>query len=1002
MRVAVRRPRRGSVLPLLGVCLIGLFAFAALAIDLGMLAVSRTQAQNAADVSALAATRKLNNAPGSVNNNLTNAVATAKTVATSNWDRSVNFQNTDIAEIDVGQYLYDTTSQKFAVTTWTNVTNDQSATPSNGSWTAMQVTISTTEPTFFARVLGINTMPSGARAVAVYRPRDVAFVLDMTGSMAYSSSFNTGGTIQNSTLRNQSLNPDNLYPTFGHYVATNNFLYCSSNQLLSTNESYPRNNYCIATPAGTAIIRNFYFDPVNIPNPTIAASPITSSTNTLINAFHRWGPTVSGPSTTWGPPESGGDSTNYVPPVYDFTGYNAFHKGNENPSSGPTPAPDSFKTMTDSTTPAITYVGDRWRRADGSINKTDTTWSGASNRPAYHAADLLGYTTANPPTAGAVPAFQTNWTDFRDPVWETYGYDLDVVQYRTQRGATNAPMNPTVYLGNNGNDTNKILLPTGDRFVGYSMGPGYWGKTFYIWPPDPRAPVGNPGDTGYVAGDWRLRFFQNASGGTFDPQVDNNTANGSGSGFFDSVDKVLLRNGSGLTVSAYGTTSSPNWKINYPAVLKWIKSGPMVLPPNLRAGRVVYYTSIPDDVDTTTGDANQKLDKVFWKNYIDFTIGWNYTATNLLYGTGDSWSAAPAAISGLDMASYKFSWEASGKRPYMMYTDSPSRPRLHFWFGPLSMVEFIADVNRPDANGVGVNWNPGTCYEAHSWQLKAGMSSVIDDVRTNRPNDLVGMVMFAAPQHNGIRVPMGQNYIRLKDALFYPKNLFPADGSAVGVTTEERPYDINFGSVAADDIPNAGGSTDPDTGLAHAFNLLSPSTSLPAATYRPSGSTWGGQAGARRGAAKLVVFETDGVPNTYRNLTFNQQGYNSYYTVGSSSGNIGNNNSSTLTPAYGVVQQMVKPMATTTTGDSGLGLPNAPCLVFPIAFGDLFDTTAQAKTDALAFLANVAYYGGTGPSGATTLPPDQIISGPYLQRIANMRDCLQTIFKSGIAVSLIE
>ena len=38
------------------------------------------------------------------------------------------------------------------------------------------------------------------------------------------------------------------------------------------------------------------------------------------------------------------------------------------------------------------------------------------------------------------------------------------------------------------------------------------------------------------------------------------------------------------------------------------------------------------------------------------------------------------------------------------------------------MVDFIiSTVN-------GYNWNPGTCYEAHSWQLKAGMNSVITDV----------------------------------------------------------------------------------------------------------------------------------------------------------------------------------------------------------------------------------------------------------------------------------
>src|SRR5205814_2002019 len=127
-----------------------------------------------------------------------------------------------------------------------------------------------------------------------------------------------------------------------------------------------------------------------------------------------------------------------------------------------------------------------------------------------------------------------------------YGYDLDIVKYRLQRGA-GGPLNPATYLGNNANLLNNILLPSTDRFAGYSMGPGYWGKTFFIWPPDPRAPVGNPGDANYQPGDWRLRYFQTATGTALDPQLDNNLVT-TGSGNFDAVNEVILRNGAGLTV----------------------------------------------------------------------------------------------------------------------------------------------------------------------------------------------------------------------------------------------------------------------------------------------------------------------------------------------------------------------------------------------------------------------------------------------------------------------
>ncbi|MFO0825506.1 MAG: hypothetical protein U0792_20695, partial [Gemmataceae bacterium] len=198
--------------------------------------------------------------------------------------------------------------------------------------------------------------------------------------------------------------------------------------------------------------------------------------------------------------------------------------------------------------------------------------------------------------------------------------------------------------------------------------------------------------------------------------------------------------------------------------------------------------------------------------------------------------------------------------------------------------------------------------------------------------------------------------------------------------------------------------------------LLSPSSKL-ATKY---GTTKG-----RRGAAKMVIFETDGVPNYIRQFTFSPWGYDSYYpdaTTGSSSYSEYN----AANPGYspiGIIQQMVKQMAITNGSgtDSGLSLPNAPCQVYPIAFGDLFDpsvapsTAAQtSRNSALQFLADVAYVGKTGtatpvaPSSVfgggttTTIPSTQIITGPYQTRIDTLKTCLENIFQSGVAVTLVE
>lgn len=970
--------RRGTVLPMLALCLIGLFAFTALAVDLGMLAVSRTECQNAADIAALMGCRILNNKPGAVNNDLAQAVAAAKSAATGNVHLNTNFTTSQIQRIQAGQYLYNPSTGQFQVSTWTDVTNNQSATPSSGSWTALRVTLNVNQPTYFMRVLGVNSMPTGAVATAVFRPRDIAFILDMTGSMAFASTFNFNGS---------SLNPDNLIPSFGHYVSVQSSLRATANQTNGSGEAISRNNFCITTPGGPPILRNFYFDPVNVSNPSVVAHPVSvsGSTPNLLNAFHRWNP-----------PESGGDPDNYVPVTYDFTGYNAFHNGTEASPKGPTPAPSSFGTMTDTAT--ITYVGDRYRRADGSINKTNSSWATTSvtTRAATTAIELLGYNVSSNNVRRGVAGTTTITTvdRFRDPVWEQYGYDLDIVAYRAWKTSSNAenPGNPGSF---------NTLVPAADRFIGYSMGPGYWGKTFYIWPPDPRFdPTANltspnpsrPGfDTsGRPMCDWRRHFFLNSDGGLLNPDADNHTPT-TGAGNFEGINEVLLNSSSGLTVR----NSTTLWRINYPAVLSWLKCGPQTLPPNLRAGRILYYSSIPDDVDTSTGTPQQKLDKAFWKNYIDYVIGFSYTSSGYLYGTGDSWTAAARSIMVNDMVAWtgpSNNWP--NIRPYMRYNDSPNRPRLHFWFGPLSMISFLAD-------GGSVNRLPGNCNEAQCWQLKVGMNSVLDDVRNNHPNSHAGLAFFAYSAYNDIRVPMGQNFNALKNALFYPKSLLNAINSG-DITSEIRPYTASgttLTSVAGDEIPNANGATDPNTGLMLAFNLLSPSANLP--------SQYGTIKG-RRGASKIVIFETDGVPNAYTNFTLNLKGYDTYYSNLTNGANPGNGVEPSMSRAIQVTQQICKPMATNNNNgvDSGLSLPNAPARVYPIAFGDLFDVdlapSATFRATALQFLANVAAAGGTGPSGATTLPSYQIISGPYQTRIDNLRDCMERIFQSGLNVTLIE
>src|SRR5436190_1409871 len=121
MRASSRFRRRGSILPLLAVTCFSLFAFVALAVDIGMLMVARTECQNAADAAALVGARTLDNdvpqgmLEANYDNKRPQAIDNATTVVRSNYLLSNNFAFSDasIDKVEVGIFDYNMTSQIF-------------------------------------------------------------------------------------------------------------------------------------------------------------------------------------------------------------------------------------------------------------------------------------------------------------------------------------------------------------------------------------------------------------------------------------------------------------------------------------------------------------------------------------------------------------------------------------------------------------------------------------------------------------------------------------------------------------------------------------------------------------------------------------------------------------------------------------------------------------------------------------------------------------------------
>jgi Putative Flp pilus-assembly TadE/G-like len=877
--------RVGSILPLLVICLLALMAMIALAVDIGLVAVARTQAQDVADLAALSGARMLNgDSSNTANlNNVTTAVAAAQTAADNNNILGKSITTSMITTLP-GVYAYNATSQTFSAS--------YPSSPGANAWSVMQVTVNTTTPTYFGRVFNVNSFNVTANASAAHRPRDLALILDFSGSMKFGST--SACLTGNFADFYGSMNSDPVYPQFGPY-------YAMSQRPLSTSNTAPTSNGTGYNPMQRTVVYDdgtgYVYSANNITanangGPPIVQDFLTSVNGGFVNAFYQ--------------------------PQAD-----ASYSATQTPVA--MPAPNNFQTQ--SSSPA-TYVGDvypRLKRATSGNNWSQT---------------VIDYFTGTNTLQSTT--MQTNTGIGSGNTWEgsgsTFGY--------------------------------------GANFKGYSMGPAYYGKTFFVWPPDPRWGGGtqapdptqispsNPAKDiyGNYICDWRKRFFCYAN------------SDGTPNRSLPLDDNSMLFNSSGY-IQAPGSGSG-NYAVNYKAILAWLTSGPQVLPPNLYAGRLVYYTSIPTDIPVTGGT----LEQCYWRDYINAVLGIGDDAGGeTFYGKEPSgWGTVK-----ITAKSSLYSSGTGTNSPYMHYNDNPIRPRAHFWFGPLTMVMFLTTDNTGRDN----MW-PGTCHEAHCWQLKAGMNSALTDIQLNHPNDWASLIYFSTePAYATARVSLSRNYSQMQNALFFPFSLLSVLGDA---TQQIYPYQYNSSGnyisyTGAGIVPNARGGTCPEMGFQVAYNQF---------------STASGFSG-RRGAAKVVIFETDGVPNAYCGGTFQNNGaYSSYYGGSiSSTTSVGNNSTSATTPALQVVTNIA---ALTTASSPGFSTPRSPARVHAIAFGDLFETTGPEPTAALNFVLNVQQNGNTSSSTDTSIESYKIITGDYNTRIANLQQALQRIMQSGIQVSLIQ
>ncbi len=826
--------RAGSITPVVALSLVALCGAVALGIDVGRVAVAKLECQSAADVAAMAGARSLNGVmPQNLSLATSNALAAAQQYA-------IMGQPVGAADVTVqhGTYHYDSTSQAF-VPSMTLAAGE--------NYNLTQATVNKSCPTTFARILGFSAFSVSASATAAHRPRDVAIVLDYSGSMNNESdlwndeSYLDNGQAAPNNTNLTSNNQESVYPTFGHY---------SNQQNYSNYTSYA--NLLCPVAAGS--------------NP-LSGNPVVGKCNITISALG-------------------------VPPLV-----NDFWSNNRGATAG-----SAFTAAADTAL-------DTYNRAGGDtyLWKHNTTSTFAATL-----ADALGSTTKN-------------------ASFEASGYQS--IQ--------------------------------GTSLQGYIQGPRYWGKTFFVWPPDP-------------TNDWRQNFF-----GT-----NNNTKLWSGSGAWNQP--------------------TGNYTINYKAILAWIRStGPNPFPSQLRSGNILYYDQIPSDVpasayvhtnlNSAISDPNQR----FWKEYIDYMVGvWRDPSGAV------QTPANPSMSYGNDytFGTVKVTAPPTGTgAAFMAYDDNPQRPRHRFWFGPMTMIQFMSDT------GI----LPGTAHDISMYPMKVGIGEALQDIQNNHPNDLVAMILFNRPLYTGgasgtgafnlAQYSLTNNMQPMINSLWIPPN---------SGTNDVRPWDANGAQT-----PRAFGDWTANTassyGFMLAYNQFSASGTLQALDQSTAPGTGGN---GRVGAERLLIYETDGMAN--QGSTPGSFGYGSYYNSNysiqpgqslSSAGynqtgllqvvqNICNDNNGNRVPGPGITP------FSPNLGYPGFGAQGKPVTIQCIAFGGIFETPSSTLTSSVGLLQQISAIGGTVFPATAADPANgyKWCIGTMAQRQSRLTSAFETIMnQTPVPITLI-
>jgi hypothetical protein len=155
----------------------------------------------------------------------------------------------------------------------------------------------------------------------------------------------------------------------------------------------------------------------------------------------------------------------------------------------------------------------------------------------------------------------------------------------------------------------------------------------------------------------------------------------------------------------------------------------------------------------------------------------------------------------------------------------------------------------------------------------------------------------------------------------------------------------------------------------------------------------------RKGAQKLIIFETDGLPNCSATASLVNAGTYSYYKIRYNMNNPSQseypstnattiNDPTVLSQTYSLVQTLASTYSTSRN----------PFRLYAVGFGPVFQGSNASA--AKSTLQSMQYYAGTQSSASTALPSNQIITGTDAQMSTNMIKTFTQILQNGVQIAL--